>query len=154
MLNILTLSHLSTSLEFSENQYHNDSKICKTRQKKKFEKLLNKIENSIRCSLPDKWVINVSSRVLSTSEKSLLSKDWNISPASYKSNIPEIIVEMEGALNKCKVNSEMADDIRTKIVGVLNKPIRTNRNLSPMEEKALKALRLHRSIVILPANKG
>ena len=48
----------------------------------------------------------------------------------------------------------MADDTRTKIVGVINKPIQINRYLSPVEEKALKALLLDRSIVILQADKG
>ena len=52
------------------------------------------------------------------------------------------------------MNSTTADDIRTRIVGVLNKPIRPYRNLSPEEEEALKRLRCDKSIVILPADKG
>ena len=69
-------------------------------------------------------------------------------------NIPEIIAEIEGALIKWKVSSEMADGIRTRIEGILNKAKRTNRNLSPSEEKALKELYSDKSIVILSANKG
>ena len=48
---------------------------------KKFEKLLSKIGKDVKRHLPDKWVINRSSRVLSTPEKSLLAKGLNFAPA-------------------------------------------------------------------------
>ena len=82
---------------------------------------------------------------------SLLSKG---APAPRKSRIPETIAEIESALSKCKVNSTTADNIRTRIVGVLNKPIRPYRNLSPEQKEALNRLRNDKSIVILPADKG
>ena len=99
-------------------------------------------------------MVNHSSKVLSTPEKSLLSKGMNFALAPCKSNIPEIIAEIEGGLNKCKVNSNTANDIRTRLVGVLNKPIQTHKNLSSAEEKALRELRKDKSIIILPADKG
>ena len=99
-------------------------------------------------------MVNRSSRVLNTLEKSLLSKGLNFAPAPRKSEIPETIAEIEGALSKCKVNSTTADDIRTKIVRVLNKPIRSYNNLSPEEEEALRRLQSDKSIIILPADKG
>ena len=111
-----------------EGRHCSESEKFKTRQKAKFEKLLSKIRNDSQRGLPEKWVVNRSS---------LLSKG---APAPRKSRIPETIAEIESALSKCKVNSTTADNIRTRIVGVLNKPIRPYRNLSPEEEEALKRL--------------
>ena len=39
-------------------------------------------------------------------------------------------------------------------MGVLNRPVNTHNNLSPLEMKALKELRKDQNIVILPADKG
>ena len=59
----------------------------------------------------------------------------NFVPALCMSNVPEIIAEIEGALNKCKVSSMKADDIRTRVVGVLNKSVRTYEIHSPDSAK-------------------
>ena len=47
----------------------------------------------------------------------------------------------------------LSNNIRAKIVGVLNRPVNTHNNLSPLEMKALKELRKDQNIVILPADK-
>ena len=151
--NIFRPAHLDTIREFSEQQYHSESKKCKTRQKKKFEKLLNRMDEGLRSYLPNRCVVNRSSKMVSTPEKSFLSKGMNFVSAPCKSNIPEIIAEIEGALNKCKVNSNTATDIRTRLVGVLNKPIQTHKNLSSAEGKVLKELRKDKNIIILPTDK-
>ena len=71
----------------------------------------------------------------------------NFAPALKKSNTPAIIAEVENALNT-------TDNIRSRLVGVLNKPMRTHNNLSPLQVKALKELYSDQDIVILPADKG
>ena len=134
---ILSPAHLNSTQEFAEGRHRCESEKCKTRQKAKFEKLISKIRNDLQRDLPEKWVVNRSSRVLNTPEKSLLSKGLNFAPAPRKSRIPETIAEIESALSKSKVNSTTADDIRTRIVRVLSKPIRPYRNLSPEEEEVL-----------------
>ena len=154
MQNILSPAHLNTIQEFAEVRHRSESEKCKTRQKEKFEKLLSNTRNNLQRCLPDKWVVNLSSRTLNTPEKSLLSKGLNFAPTPRKSRIPETIAEIKCALSRCKVDSTTADDVRKKIVGVLNKPIRSYRNLSPEEEEELKRLRSDKSIVILPADKG
>ena len=39
-----------------------------------------------------------------------------------------------------KIDQDTANNIRAKIVGVLNRPVHTHNNLSPLEMKALKEL--------------
>ena len=78
----------------------------------------------------------------------------NFVPAPKKSNTPAIIAQVENALNKLKIDMDTADNIRSRLVGVLNKPIRTHNNLSPPQAKALKELCSDQDIVILPADKG
>ena len=81
----------------------------------------------------DRWVINLSSKNLNTPQKSLLSKGMNFAPAPKKSNTPAIIAKVENALYKQKVNVATADNIRSRLVGVLNQPIHTYNNLSPLQ---------------------
>ena len=122
-------------------------------KKKKFDRLLKKQEDSKHPDF-DRWVINRSSKSLNTPQKSLLAKGMNFAPAPKKSNTPAIIAEVENALNKLKIHMDTADNIRSRLVGVLNKPMRTHNNLSPLQVKALKELRSDQDIVILPADKG
>ena len=67
--NILSPAHLNSTEEFAEGRHRSESEKCKTRQKVKFEKLLSKIRNDLQRCLPEKWVVNRSSRVLNTPEK-------------------------------------------------------------------------------------
>ena len=75
-------------------------------------------------------------------------------PAPEKIDAPTIIAEVESALNHQKVDQDTANNIRAKIVGVLNKPTHVHNNLTPLELKALKELRRDPSITILSADKG
>ena len=70
--------------------------------------------------------------------ESLLSKGMNFAPAPNKFDPPTIIAEAKSALNHQKIHQDTADNIRAKIVGVLNRPVHTHNNLSPLETKALK----------------
>ena len=53
-----------------------------------------------------------------------------------------------------KIDQDTANNIRAKIVRVLNRPVHAHNNLSPFKMKALKELRKNQNIVILPADKG
>ena len=50
----------------------------------------------------------------------------NFAPASNKFDPPTIIVEVESALNHQKIDQDTANNIRAKIVGVLNRPVHTH----------------------------
>ena len=115
----------------------NTTNNCKERQKNKFDSLLRK-QNDNQLSKSNKWVVNLSSKRLSTPQKSLLSKGMKFAPAPEKIDAPTIIAEVESALNHQKVDQDTANNIRAKIVGVLNKPTHVHNNLTPLELKALK----------------
>ena len=119
----------------------------------KFDSLLRKYKDN-HLSKSNKWVVNLSSKRLSTPQKTLLSRGMKFAPAPKKFDAPTVIAEVESALNHQKVDQDTANNIRAKIVGVLNKPNHVHNNLTPLEMKALKELRRDPSIVILPADKG
>ena len=75
-------------------------------------------------------------------------------PAPKKFDASTIIAKVESALNHQKVDQDTTNNIRAKIVGVLNKPTHAHNNLTSLEIKALKELRRDPSITILPADKG
>ena len=75
-------------------------------------------------------------------------------PTPEKLDAPTIIGEVESALNHWKVDQDTANNIRAKIVGVLNKPTHAHNDFTPLKIKALKELRRDPSTTILPANKG
>ena len=126
---------------------------CKERQKNKFDKLLKKQEHNKHPDF-DRWVINQSSKKLNTPQKSLLSKGMNFALAPKRSNTPAIIAQVENALYKQKIDVATADNIRSRLVGVLNKPIHTYNNLSPLQGKSLKELCNDENIVILLQTKA
>ena len=150
---IISTSHLSSLQDYSDKVKQNTTNNCKERQKNKFDSLLRK-QNDNQLSKSNKWVVNLSSKRLSTPQKSLLSKGMKFAPAPEKIDAPTIIAEVESALNHRKVDQGTANNIRAKIVGVFNKPTHAHNNLTPLEIKALKELHRDPSITILPADKG
>ena len=53
----------------------------------------------------------------------ILSKGMKFAPAPNNFDVPTITAEVESALNHQKVNQDTANNIRAKIVEVLNEPI-------------------------------
>ena len=58
------------------------------------------------------------------------------------------------AIWKGKFEGQIADAIRSKITGVLQKSLHFIPNITPTERQALKDLKKDDSIVIVPADKG
>ena len=54
-----------------------------------------------------KWVVNLSSKTLSSPQKSILSRGLNFSPAPRRLTIPQIVVAVESGL-RC-VSEESAE---------------------------------------------
>ena len=63
------------------------------------------------------------------------------------------IVDVEEALKSSKPDSLSVAHARHCIVGILNRPVTHNPNLTPLETRALKELRSNIDIIVLPSDK-
>lgn len=145
---------LKDSIEtINEMIYHVYSK-----QILKLEKLSSRVglsdlrtpfDNSIDHS---RFVVNLSQRNLSDSETKLLNKGLNFSLTSaHRSNL-DVVLPIENVASL--LPPDQRDYYRSLIRQVLEKPIKTQPNVSKEEFQALKHLKADDSIVILPADKG
>ena len=126
---------------------------CKERQKRKFNTLLNQSSGGPQPRHPnDRWMVNLLSRPLSVVEKGVLARGLNLAPAPKRIPVPEIIAAVESGISK--VSPSEAQLTRTRIAGCLSRSKPPPNNLSPEEQKAIKALREAETIVIAPADKG
>ena len=150
---LLKPSHLTTFTSYCKGLQDKEKSTCKIRQKKKFEKLLSHHDSSNQHS-GRRWVINLSSSPLSTSQTSVLTKGLNFAVVPRSPPIPRIIANIEEALKSSKADPSTVSSARSRIIGTLNKPIRHNPNLSPDETKALKEFRSDNNIIILKSDKG
>ena len=106
----------------------------------------------------DRWIINLSNKDLSSSEKSLLSRGLNFGIAPTYIPKKDIIAEVEGKLDYLeKAESISVGDgasIRAEICTILTNSALPKDNISRKERKALTDLRKDNSIKILSADKG
>lgn len=127
--------------------------MCKKRQKRKFDTLLERADEGVRCRQTDqRWVVNLSSRLLSRAEEDVLARGLNFAPAPKKVPVAEIVATVEDGLRRTGL--PQAQLARAKIVGCLNRAKPPPTNLCPAEHKAIKKLKEDESIVIAPADKG
>ena len=133
---------------------HNiEKQKIKDRKKCKFDSLLNKDggkQNS--SSVPQRSVVNQSSKMLSTSQTAVLAKGLNFAPAPQSIPLKEIVSCVEYALQK--VPQEAANDTRLPLISLLRDAKSPQRNIVAEEERAISALKRERDPVILPAEKG
>ena len=105
-----------------------------------------------RSTPPDNWVVNLSSKQLSTPQKSVLARGLSFAPAPRKIPASRIVAAVEDGLRW--INQPDADRVRTTVVAILNKARPPSMNLPPSESKALKNLQADDEIVVVPADKG
>ena len=134
--------------------------MAKSRQRQKFDRLLSKEKtrspttNSGDTNIDQtKWVMNLSDRLLSNSERSVLMKGLNFSVTPSKIPVDEIVAATELACNQLKDKSQ-AESLRNEVVKIVSKSKPPRSNISRAEREAIKALAKDDSIVILPADKG
>ena len=98
------------------------------------------------------WVVYLSCRSLSDSEKALLKKGLNF--AVTPANIPatEIIAKVEAAVRQ--LDTEQADTVRRALNGILQQAEPLEPNITKEMRDALKSLKEDNSIMVLPADKG
>ena len=135
-----------------QNPTGENREVQKEQQKRKFDALLNRSTGGSHPRCPnDRWVNDLSSRPLSVEEKGVLARGLYFASAPKRIPIPEIIAAVEDGLSRvCPSEAQLT---RTRFAGCLakSKPLPTN--LSPDEQKAIKAHREAETIVIAPADK-
>ena len=147
-------------LTLFEKTHSSHFEMAKSRQRQKFDRLLSKEETrSPTTNIGDtnidqtKWVMNLSDRPLSDSERSVLMKGLNFSVTPSKIPVDEIVAATELACNQLKDKSQ-AESLRNEVVKIVSKSKPPRSNISRAEREAIKALAKDDSIVILPADKG
>ena len=119
------------------------------------KKLHNILPRSQTCetSIKEKWVVNISDRPLSTSERSALSLNFNFAITPKSLPVPQIVSSIESGI--VQLLDAQKDLIRASVTSAINSwrpPLRNN--ITSKEEKALRDLGKDTSDTILPADKG
>ena len=146
------LESLTVEVQLSEQEK------CKTRQKRKFDALLRSSQEWKTQGFRDhasnhaKWVVNLSSRTLSSAEESVLSKGLNFAPAPSKIPAAHMGAAVDSG-HRC-LPEEAAELARTKVICTISKARPPPMNMLPQECHAIKNLQKDDSIVVLPADKG
>ena len=143
-------------IEEFKGKCRNERERCKSCQKEKFDRLGNetkRISTRRNSESKKRWVVNLSSKPLTSAQKSILERGLNFAPAPRKVPVPQMVARVEQGLMKLG-NLDLARDIRTRLVGVLIKAQPPTNNISRDESKAIKELKQDKDIIILKADKG
>jgi hypothetical protein len=134
-----------------------ENEKCKTKQVRKFEKLKNTRDREVQqrqdSEIKTRWVINKSSRALSDSEKSLLTRGLKFAITPKSPPVDEIIAATEEACAILK-DPKTAQSLRSEVVKAVKSAKAPRSNISKAEQQALKVLKAEKDILILPADKG
>ncbi|XP_071944689.1 uncharacterized protein [Antedon mediterranea] len=104
-----------------------------------------------------KWVVNLSSRPLSSDEQNVLSKGLNYAVSGDRNksrSIEEIIVSTEMICKLDSIPLDEKDTIRGKVTSILKSSKPPLPNLSRTERNAFEGLKKDKEVMILPADKG
>ena len=121
------------------------------RQKKKFEKLSVNQKSTPKLDTT-RTVINLSNRVLSDAEVSVLAKGGNFAVTPKEVPTEDIISNLEAAIRS--LPEEKAQELRTETARILQRAKPPRSNLKPKEFKAIRDLNKDESILVLAADKG
>lgn len=93
----------------------------KSGKKRKFEKLVTRASSTGSQHQPpnDKSVVNLSSQLLTSPERRVLSRSLNFAIAARKIPLKEILAAVEDGLRRA--NSDQAQLARTNVVGIFNR---------------------------------
>ncbi|XP_067667509.1 uncharacterized protein [Haliotis asinina] len=132
----------------------------RTNHIKKFQDLLNhnvknrnKTARKNRDDYLNKTVINLSSKPLTTSQISLLSKGLSYVLTNPRPNPDVYISDIEKGLQQLAPNGNV-DYLRHQIADIIRKTPSQQNNLSKDERKAIQELRKDKGITITAADKG
>ena len=105
-------------------------------------------------SLPDRWVVNLSSETLSTDELNLLKLGLKFVPSPRKVNRVAYVVEFLGALDESSISSSEKVTLTEKVMRALLRSRPPLPNLTLSQRRALCQLKKRHNLFILPADKG
>ena len=100
-----------------------------------------------------KWVVNLSARLLTEDEISILKKGFKFAVAPQSIPVSNMLCAVEKGLEAINDQS-IADMARAKITTVIKNAKPPEPNVTPQEMNALKTLRNEKEIVVLKADKG
>lgn len=100
-----------------------------------------------------KTVINLSSKLLTEAQTSLLAKGLKFVPTNVKKNTDSYITGIESGLQQLAPNGNI-DYLRHQITNILKNAKPPKSNLTTAERKAISELRKDKSITITEADKG
>ena len=100
----------------------------------------------------EKWVINLSSILLTKKQENLLSHGPNFAISPKKPLLGDYILNIEKACQSLDTNT--AEELRSEVYMVLRKPHQPKPNLKKEEMIALKQLKSNKSHMVLTTDKG
>ena len=90
-----------------------EKKVCSAQHRRKIVWLLSSSSNCSADSVEDdRWVVNISSKPLTTAQMSVLWKGLNFAPALKRIPVPSIVAAIEQGLRKVK-DDRMIKDVVT-----------------------------------------
>ncbi len=99
------------------------------------------------------WVVNLSSKPLSSAEQSILEKGPKFSPTPSQIPYKNIVAEIEAAIST--LPDESKDIIRTSAANILRRSqIPNHKNTTTDEHKAIDNLRKDKTRIVMKADKG
>ena len=143
------LPHLHS---FAESIASTSAEKQRVSQSKKFSKLMERGKTKHETDTT-RFVINLSSRKLSSCETKVLAKGHGFNMTTMRPPLPKMVAALEDGI--AHLNPSDRERVRQKVIGILsNIPQHQRHNLQREEGSALRALHDDEKIVLLPADKG
>ena len=118
----------------------------------KLEKLTKKKADSLRPEGASRWVNNRTDKQLSSVQTEVLALGLNFTPAPSTLPLNDFASAIESGA--CKLDRDLANDLRGRACGLLRKAKLPKSNLTKVQRGTLKYLRAMDDVIILPADKG
>ena len=125
----------------------------KATQEKK-DKPLSQINKQREKEMKEKWIYNISSKILNQHHISVLQKGLAFTPTPNKPPTLDLIVAVETGARQLGLNSDAASSLRSSAAKILANTKIPPPNITREERQAIKDLKNDDSISVLPADKG
>ncbi len=125
------------------------------KQKGKLKRLIEKSQKSRQLDVDntkERWVVNLSNKQLSESQKKVLEHGLNFSYSLSSLPVDEIITAVEIGCKSLEIQKR--NECKGKIASIMKSHKSKKSNITPEERLALKSLKEDKDITILPADKG
>jgi hypothetical protein len=152
LLTLISKDSYSRLTEFLKHRAKAVQNNISARHDKKLHNLNNECTPVIT-SESKKWVVNLSSKPLSTTEQSILEKSPKFAPTTLQIPYQNIVAEIEAAITK--LPDESKDAIRTSAPNLLRRSrLPNHKNITTNERKAIDNPRKDKIRIVMKADKG